>query len=52
MEDQDEFFLQDAQAIRDQIDNEIVNHALMERLDAPGATSHPTTHSPFVKSAF
>jgi hypothetical protein len=32
MEDQDEFLPQDAQAIRDQVDDEIVNGDLMERL--------------------
>jgi hypothetical protein len=34
MEEQDDFFPHDEQAIRDQIDDQNVNHALMERLDA------------------
>jgi hypothetical protein len=35
MEDQDDCVPHDEQAIRDQIDDEIVKHELMERLDAP-----------------
>jgi hypothetical protein len=35
MEDQDDCIPQDQQALRDQIDDELVNHELMERLDAP-----------------
>jgi hypothetical protein len=35
MEDQDDCVPQNDQAIRDQIDDEIVNHDLMERLTAP-----------------
>jgi hypothetical protein len=35
MEDQDDCIPQDDQAIRDRIDDEIVNHELMEHLDAP-----------------
>ena len=34
MEDEDEFSPHDEQGIRDQIDDEIVDHELMERLDA------------------
>jgi hypothetical protein len=37
MEDQDDCVLLDDQALRDQIDDEIVNHELMERPDAPTA---------------
>ena len=35
MEDQDDFLPQDEQAIRNRIDDEIVNRDLMERLNAP-----------------
>jgi hypothetical protein len=35
MDDQDDWVPQDEQEIRDSIDDEIVNHELMERLDAP-----------------
>ena len=34
MDDQDDCVPQDEQALRDQIDDEIVNHKLMERPDA------------------
>ena len=34
MEDQDDLFPDDEQAIRDQIDDEIVNRELMERIEA------------------
>ena len=37
MEDQDDWDPQDDQEIRDRIDDEIVNHELMEHLDAPTA---------------
>jgi hypothetical protein len=37
MEDQDEFSPNEEQALRDQIDNEIVNHELMERIEAQTA---------------
>jgi hypothetical protein len=33
MEDQDDFSPHHEQAIRDQVDDENVNHAIMERLD-------------------
>jgi hypothetical protein len=60
MEDQDDFSPHDAQAIRDQIDDEIVDRAAAGAPDArrrtgpqtgQTATSDQTTHSPFVKSA-
>jgi hypothetical protein len=35
MEDQDDCVPQDEQEIRDRIDDELVNHELMERLTAP-----------------
>jgi hypothetical protein len=37
MEDQEDQFPQDEQAIRDRIDDEIVNHELMERVALPTA---------------
>ena len=37
MEDQDDQFPQDEQAIRDRIDDEITNHELMEHLGLPTA---------------
>jgi hypothetical protein len=39
MEDQDDCDPQDERAIRDRIDDEIVNHELMEYLDAASALS-------------
>ena len=37
MEDQDDCVPQHEQEIRDRIDDELVNHELLERLDAPTA---------------
>jgi hypothetical protein len=48
MEEEDEFSPNDEQAIRDRIDDEIVNHDLLERLDAaptPSAVSPPLYNS-------
>jgi hypothetical protein len=43
MEEQDDQLPQDEQAIRDRIDDELVNHDLMEQLDA--ATRSPVCAS-------
>ena len=50
MEDQDDQFPQDEQAIRDRIDDEITNHELMEHRDTQTPPHRPAqrgqTHEP------
>ena len=46
MEDQDDCVPQDEQEIRDQIDDEILNHDLMEHPDALPVTRRPPSLRP------